>query len=202
MKICRKNYHGYKQVSDDYNLVDVNKYSNKELLEDNLIITKAMTLEKCKSKEELKINLLEIINCIEGDEYLNKIERMIKLILKNTLDDNETSNVLEKIKDKKKGLYSMLAILERIEIEEKRRREKCKREGINNTKLEIAKEMLKEKIDINKISKCTKLNKKVIEKIQKDFEGEAERLNLKTEDDVVKLIKEFRKERKNENIES
>ena len=58
MKICRKNYHGYKQVSDDYNLIDVNKYSNKELLEDNLIITKAMTIEKCKSKEELKINLL------------------------------------------------------------------------------------------------------------------------------------------------
>ena len=32
-----------------------------------------------------------------------------------------------------------------------------------------------------------------LEKIQKSFEGEAERLNLKTEDDVVKMIKEFRK---------
>lgn len=35
-----------------------------------------------------------------------------------------------------------------------------------------------------------------LEKIQKEFEGEAERLGLKTEEDVVELIKEFRKERK------
>lgn len=34
-----------------------------------------------------------------------------------------------------------------------------------------------------------------LEKIQKEFEGEAERLGLETEEDVVKMIKEFRKER-------
>ncbi|MBO5143494.1 MAG: AbrB/MazE/SpoVT family DNA-binding domain-containing protein [Clostridia bacterium] len=35
-----------------------------------------------------------------------------------------------------------------------------------------------------------------LEKIQDAFEGEAERLNITDEEDVVKLIKEFRKERK------
>lgn len=35
-----------------------------------------------------------------------------------------------------------------------------------------------------------------LEKIQNEFEGEAERLGLETEEDVVKMIKEFRKERK------
>lgn len=35
-----------------------------------------------------------------------------------------------------------------------------------------------------------------LEKIQEAFEGEAERLGLKDEEDVVNLIKEFRKERK------
>ncbi len=35
-----------------------------------------------------------------------------------------------------------------------------------------------------------------LEKIQNAFEGEAERLGLKTEDDVVEMIKEFRKNRK------
>lgn len=172
MKICRKNYHGYKQVSDDYNLIDINKYNNKELLEDNLIITKAMTIEKCKTKEELKVNLLEIINSIEGDEYLNKIERMIKIILKKSLSDEERNNMLERINDRKKGLYRMLAVLDRIEMEEKKIRQKCKREGISKTKLEIAKELLKEKIDIDKISKCTKLSKSKLEKIQKELERE------------------------------
>ncbi len=35
-----------------------------------------------------------------------------------------------------------------------------------------------------------------LEKIQKAFEGEAERLGLETEEDVVDMIKEFRKNRK------
>ena len=37
-----------------------------------------------------------------------------------------------------------------------------------------------------------------LEKIQNAFEGEAERLGLETEEDVVKMIKEFRKNRKKE----
>lgn len=37
-----------------------------------------------------------------------------------------------------------------------------------------------------------------LEKIQEEFEGEAERLRLETEEDVVKMIKEFRKNRKKE----
>ena len=35
-----------------------------------------------------------------------------------------------------------------------------------------------------------------LEKIQDEFEGEAKRLGIETEEDVVNLIKEFRKERK------
>ena len=35
-----------------------------------------------------------------------------------------------------------------------------------------------------------------LEKIQDAFDGEAERLGLETEGDVVKMVKEFRKERK------
>ena len=35
-----------------------------------------------------------------------------------------------------------------------------------------------------------------LEKIQKSFDGEAERVGLETEEDVVKMIKEFRKNRK------
>lgn len=37
-----------------------------------------------------------------------------------------------------------------------------------------------------------------LEEIQESFNGEAERLGLKTEDDVVAMIKEFRKNRKKE----
>ena len=41
-----------------------------------------------------------------------------------------------------------------------------------------------------------------LEKMQDEFEAEAERLGIKDEEDVVKLVKEFRKERKNKWYES
>ncbi len=37
-----------------------------------------------------------------------------------------------------------------------------------------------------------------LEKIQDAFEGEAERLKIETEEDVVKMIKDYRKSRKKE----
>ena len=37
-----------------------------------------------------------------------------------------------------------------------------------------------------------------LRQLQKDFAGEADRLGLKTEDDVVQMIKELRKETRNE----
>lgn len=61
-------------------------------------------------------------------------------------------------------------------------------EGINLKSIWyiLENDIIKLKEDIQKIIS--------IEKIQEEFEGEAERLGLKTEEDVVKLIKEYRKE--------
>lgn len=181
MKICKKSYHGYENRTDDYNLIDINKYSREELLEDDLVITKAMMIEKCRNNEELKHNLVKIIDKVVKEEDLNKMQRIINLILRKKLGNEITDNLLNKINNKKKGVDYMLAVLERIEREDKQIRENCRMEGIkegikegiskgiSKAKLEIAKEMLKEKIDINKICKCTKLSKDEIEKIQKQI---------------------------------
>ena len=181
MKICKKSYHGYENRTDDYNLIDINKYSREELLEDDLVITKAMMIEKCRDNEELKHNLVKIIDKVVKEEDLNKMQRIINLILRKKLGNEITDNLLNKINNKKKGVDYMLSVLERIEREDKQIRENCRMEGIkeginkgiskgiSKAKLEIAKEMLKEKIDINKICKCTKLSKDEIEKIQKQI---------------------------------
>ncbi len=66
---------------------------------------------------------------------------------------------------------------------------------------------IREKLDLKEGSKIIFLQKGndiiiknsamlALEKIQEEFEGEAERLNIKNEEDVIKLLKEFRKERK------
>ena len=72
---------------------------------------------------------------------------------------------------------------------------------------------IREKLDLKEGSKIIFLQKGndiviknsamlALEKIQEEFEGEAERLNIKTEEDVVELLKEFRKERKKKWYES
>lgn len=180
MKICRKNYHGYENKTKDYNLIDINKYSKKELLEDDLIITKAMLIEKCNNKNELKQELIKIVDTIVKEDDLNKIQRMINLILRRKLGNETTDNLLKGINSKKKGVDHMLAVLERIEKEDRIIRENCRKEGmkegmkegISKAKLEIAKEMIKQKIDINKICQCTKISKKKVKKLQEEFERE------------------------------
>jgi len=135
------------------------------------------TVVKSNVKDNIlpvKENLVEIINNISENEHINKIERMIKIILKKKLGKDETDRILERINDKKKGLYDMLTVLDRIEMNEKKIREQDRKkalkegmeEGINKTKIEIAKELLKDKIDIDKISKWTKVSKSELEKMQ------------------------------------
>ena len=101
-------------------------------------------------------------------------QRIINLILRKKLGNETTDNLLKGIDSKKKGVNHMLAVLERIEKEDRIIRENCRKEGIkegiSKAKLEIAKEMIKQKIDINKICQCTKISKKKVEKLQEEFE--------------------------------
>ena len=171
--ICRKNCHGYENKTNDYNLIDINRYSKKELLKDDLVITKAMIIEKCNSNNELKQNLIKIIDKVVEEDDLNKVQRIINIILRRKLGNKETDNLLNKINNKKKGVDYMLAVLERIEKEDRKIRENCIKKGISKgmskAKFEIAKEMIKQKIDINKICKCTKISKKEVEKIKEEL---------------------------------
>ena len=181
MRICRKNCHGYENKTNDYNLIDINRYSKEELLKDDLVITKAMIIEKCNSNNELKQNLIKIIDKVIEEDALNKMQRIISIILRRKLGNKETDNLLNKINNKKKGVDYMLAVLERIEKEDRKIRENCRKEGIkegikegmnkgvSKARFEIAKEMIKQKIDINKICKCTKISKKEVEKIREEL---------------------------------
>ena len=162
-------------------MIDINRYSKEELLKDDLVITKAMIIEKCNSNNELKQNLIKIIDKVVEEDVLNKMQRIISIILRRKLGNKETDNLLNKINNKKKGVDYMLAVLERIEKEDRKIRENCRKEGIkegikegmnkgvSKARFEIAKEMIKQKIDINKICKCTKISKKEVEKIKEEL---------------------------------
>ncbi len=134
-------------------------------MEDDLVITKAMIIEKCNSNNELKQELIKIVDKVVDEEALNKMQRIIGIILRRKLGNKETEELLSKIDNKKIGVDYMLAVLERIEKEDKQIRENC----VNKAKLDIVKEMIKENIEINKICKCTKISKKEVEKIREEL---------------------------------
>ena len=44
---------GYEEIKPGYDLVDTNEFTKQQLLEDNLVTSKAMLIEKSQNKEEL-----------------------------------------------------------------------------------------------------------------------------------------------------
>ena len=92
---------GYQENWLEYTLIDANKFSKEKLLEDNLIISKAMLIEKSKNKEELYKNIEDIINIQkEKNTFDNlQLEKLIKYELSETKDKNIMNEFIEKIRN-------------------------------------------------------------------------------------------------------
>ena len=82
---------GYAENWLEYTLIDVNKFSKEQLLADNLIITKAMLIEKSKNKEELYVAYSE------NTKELKKITKEIRHISKyaTQLNDEQRKDLLD-----------------------------------------------------------------------------------------------------------
>ena len=92
---------GYQENWLEYTLIDANKFSKEKLLEDNLIISKAMLIEKSKNKEELYKNIEDIINIQkEKNTFDNlQLEKLITYELSETEDKNIMHEFIEKIRE-------------------------------------------------------------------------------------------------------
>ena len=91
------------------------------------------------------------------------MENIIKFIYKNKLSKNHTDKLIEEIakkSQKKEGGNDV--ILEMIENENKALIRKGRREGRKESAMQIAKNMLKEKVDIDFIMRMTGLTKEQI----------------------------------------
>ena len=87
---------GYEEIKPGYDLVDTNEFTKQQLLEDNLVTSKAMLIEKSQNKEELYQNIEDIISCknkMEDFEY-EQLEKIVSLKLIQDVEDflNQMSN--------------------------------------------------------------------------------------------------------------
>lgn len=179
----RANYTGI----GEYNLLDINDYTKEELLEEGMFISKIMLLEKAKGEKELIETLDKIIPTTKEEEKGDMV-RILKYILVRELgeekakkyinilrggDDDNMLAVIETLKkDREKSLRearkqgreegenNMLAVIETLKKDREKSLKEARKQGREEGIIQTAKNMLKEKIDIETIEKITKLNRK------------------------------------------
>ena len=164
IKDCRKKLNRLESFRlGNYYIIDNNTYADEELLNDKFFISKLMLLERIKTTEVLYTNLKKVIIKEINEKNIKLLENIIKFIYKNKLGKNYTDKLIKEIarkSRKEEGGNDM--ILEMIENENKALIRKGRREGKRETAIEIAKNMLKEKVDIDFIMRMTGLTKEQI----------------------------------------
>ena len=152
-----------------YKLVDVNNFTEEELLKEKTFLSKAMLIER-KSDDENIVNYLErTVNVLLNNNEFTQEQRnflivILDLILRRKIKNDEIINkLIEKLKNKEEK--EMLAILDAIDEENERILQQGIREGIRKTKISNAQKMKKANLDIKLIMEITGLSKKEIENL-------------------------------------
>ena len=111
-----------------YTLIDVNKYSKEELLEEDSLYTKFMLMEKEKETKDIVKTVLEISERIKNKAKKEIIYKAMELALERKLGSKQAEEIMEKII--KEGSDYMLAIEQMVVDENRRIRAEGRRTGM------------------------------------------------------------------------
>ena len=136
------------------------------LLEDNLITSKAMLIEKARNKVELYKNIEDMINNQKRiDKFENsQLEKIVKYELAGTEDESIINKFIEKIRNREEKDEIMMNAARIINKEIRKQRKEGMEQGILQGKFMIAKK-LKGRMTVEEISQITGLSKKEIEEL-------------------------------------
>ena len=175
-----------KLIDGEFNLIDINDFSKKELLEDDIFITKMMLVEKCKDEIEMVQALEKIENKIK-EEDKSTFRRIVKEIWSLRIGTENANKILEKIEE---GSGNMMAVMEMLLAENEKYINIGRQEGMKKGRLEgrqegrqegrlegrleggkqkikeIVQKMLAENFTKETIMKITGLKKEEIEEIK------------------------------------
>lgn len=157
-----------KIIDGKFNLIDINNFSEKELLEDDIFITKMMLVEKCKDTEKIAETLYKITKIIK-EEDKTTFRRIIKEIWAEKIGTANTNKILKNLDE---GDGNMLAVIEMIREENQRYINIGRKEGRQEGKIqqlkEIVQKMLSKKMTEDVIQEVTGLKKEEIDKIKQE----------------------------------
>ena len=148
-----------------YNILDINKIQNDELLKEKDIISKLMIIEKSKTKNEFKENLIKILKELEDNkEKYEKEERelllkSIRAIVSENIQNKETKEILKKIDIREDE--EIMQVVEMLRKEMNKDRARARKlglkegikegieQGIEKGRLEVKIEIIKNMINNN-----------------------------------------------------
>ena len=157
-------------IDGGFNLIDINDFSEEELLKDDIFITKMMLVEKCKDETEI-IRTLEKITKIIKEENKSTFRRIVKEIWALRIGIENANKILEKIEE---GSGNMMAVMEMllaenekyINIGRREGRKEGRKEGKMQNLKEIVQKMLAENFSKDTIEKITGLKKEEIDQLK------------------------------------
>ncbi len=158
-------YKEIKLIDGAFNLIDINDFSEEELLEDDIFITKMMLVEKCKDETEI-IKTLEKITKIIKTEDKSIFGRIVKEIWSLRIGEENANKILEKIEE---GSGNMMAVMEMLLAENEKYINIGRKEGRQEGKkkiMEIVQRMIAENFSKNTIMKITGLKEEEIDRLK------------------------------------
>ena len=137
-----------------------------KLLEDDTFITKMLLIEKSKNTEETVETLEKVIERTK-EEDKDVLIRIIKIVFKEKLGDDEVERLVNKIEEGRNR--EVLAVVDMIRRENQMYIDMGRKEGRKEGKIErfreIAKKLLNKNISKEEISEITGLDETEIERI-------------------------------------
>jgi len=160
-------------VNFQYILFDVRRYKDKDLLELANLIASVFFLEKTTEQtDDLLERLKEVLEKLKGisseDEFI-LYNWLKKILIKGNAELEEIDGIY--FNKEGKGGNNMVSAIERVLKKEKMdaKKEGIK-EGIKETKIQIAQEMLKEGNTIEYVSRITKISIEEVEEILQNID--------------------------------
>lgn len=154
-------YKEIKLIDGAFNLIDINDFSEEELLEDDIFITKMMLVEKCKDETEI-IKTLEKITKIIKTEDKSIFGRIVKEIWSLRIGEENANKILEKLEE---GSGNMMAVMEMLLAENEKYINIGRQEGKKKI-MEIVQRMIAENFSKNTIMKITGLKEEEIDRLK------------------------------------
>jgi len=142
----------------EYNVVDVNQYTDEQLLNSQTFLPKVMLLEKAKSSQEVIRNLNKITDKKLTDKNIALLKRIIYYIFRKEIGEEQVNKLLDKLDIKKGGTSMLEDLLHKGFMEEL---EKLKKKIAEETRQKVAEETRK------KVEKETR--KRVTEEIRREI---------------------------------